>query len=72
MFDWFDESRFICRLPDLFQFYLNQWKHIHVLFKFQLQTTLIIVFPFYSLTLMFKLATIRYPANYYPVKSGIW
>ena len=27
---------FICRLPDLFQFYLNQWKHIHVLFKFQL------------------------------------
>ena len=21
---------FICRLPDLFQFYLNQWKHIHV------------------------------------------
>ena len=27
---------FICGLPDLFQFYLNQWKHIHVLFKFQL------------------------------------
>ena len=27
---------FICRLPDLFQFYLNQWKHIHDLFKFQL------------------------------------
>ena len=27
---------FICRLPDLFKFYLNQWKHIHVLFKFQL------------------------------------
>ena len=27
---------FICRLPNLFQFYLNQWKHIHVLFKFQL------------------------------------
>ena len=27
---------FICRLPNLFQFYLNQWKHIHVLFKFPL------------------------------------
>ena len=27
---------FIRRLPDLFQFHLNQWKHIHVLFKFQL------------------------------------
>ena len=27
---------FICRLQDLFQFYLNQWKHIYVLFKFQL------------------------------------
>ena len=27
---------FICRLPNLSQFYLNQWKHIHILFKFQL------------------------------------
>ena len=27
---------FIWRLPDLFQFYLNQWKHMHVLFKFKL------------------------------------
>ena len=24
---------FICRLPDLFQFQLNHWEHIHVLFK---------------------------------------
>ena len=29
-------SRAICGLPNLFQFYLNQWKHIHVLFRFQL------------------------------------
>ena len=27
---------FICRLPSLFQLYLNQWKHKHFLFKFQL------------------------------------
>ena len=27
---------FFCRLQKLFQFYLNQWKHIRVLFKFQL------------------------------------
>ena len=45
---------------------------MYVLFKLQLQTTLTILFP-YSLTLMFKLATIRYiryQVNYYPVKSG--
>ena len=66
MFDWFDEPRLHLWTTRLVPVLFNQWKHIHVLFKFNS-----IVFPFHSLTFMFKLATIRYLVNFYPVKSGI-
>ena len=56
---------FICRLLDLFQFYLNQWKHIHDLFKFQLYINCLNL-------LLSGIQYIWYPINYYLLKSNIW